>query len=125
MAVSNPILVISADRQIRALLAAQIGEETGCDVISAPGANEALGLVKIVGVSPALLVADAGPEMTARDVERLMEGAPGVPLVLCVSALRRSEFDPLRERCAAYLTRPVSVGAIAQAAARVLQSRRG
>ncbi len=123
MAASNPILVISADRQTRALLAAQIGEETNCDVVSAPGVNEALGLVKIVGVSPALLVADAGPEMTAQDVERLMEGAPGVPLVLCVSALRRSEFDPLRERCAAYLTRPVSVGEVARAATQALHSR--
>lgn len=123
MAASNPILVISANWQTRALLAAQIGEETGCDVVSAPGVNEALGLVKIAGVSPALLVADAGPEMAVKEVERLQEGVPGVPLVLCVSALRRSEFESLCERCAACLTRPVSVGAIAQAAAQVLSRR--
>jgi len=116
------ILVVSADWRIRALLAAQLGETSAYPVVSAPGVNEALGLVKIAGVQPALLVVDTGPEMAVKDVERLLEGAPGVPLVLCVSALRRSEFDPLRERCAAYLTRPVSVGAIAQAAAQVLRA---
>ena len=120
MDVMRSILVVSADWQTRALLAAQLGETSAYPVVSAPGVNEALGLVKIAGVQPALLVVDAGPEMAVKDVERLLEGAPGVPLVLCVSALRRSEFDPLRERCAAYLTRPVSVGAIAQAAAQVL-----
>jgi len=122
MDVMRSILVVSADWRIRALLAAQLGETSAYPVVSAPGVNEALGLVKIAGVQPALLVVDTGPEMAVKDVERLLEGAPGVPLVLCVSALRRSEFDPLRERCAAYLTRPVSVGAIAQAAAQVLRA---
>jgi CheY-like chemotaxis protein len=116
----HPILVVSADWQTRALLAAQLSEMSKRTVVSAPGVNEALGLVKIAGVQPALLVVDAGPEMAAKDVERLLEGVPGVPLVLCVSALRRSELDPLRERCAAYLTRPVSVGEIVQAAVEVL-----
>jgi hypothetical protein len=119
----HSILIISADRQTRALLAAQIGEDTGCDVIDAPGVNEALGLVKIAGVQPALLVVEAGPEMAAKDMERLLEGMPGLPLVLCVSALRHSEFDPLRERCAAYLTRPVSIGQVAQAAVQALPGR--
>lgn len=121
MDIARYILVASADWQTRALLAAQIGEMAGQEVISTSGVNEALGLVEIAGVQPALLVVDAGPEMKAQDVERLMEKVPGVPLVLCVSALRRSEFDPLRERCAAYLTRPVSIGAITQAAVRALQ----
>jgi hypothetical protein len=120
MAASNPILVISIDWQTRALLAAQLGETCDREVISAPGVNEALGLAKVAGVQPALLIVDAGPEMAAKDVDRLLEGVPGVPLVLCVSALRRPEFDLLHERCAAYLIRPVSVGEIAQAAVEVL-----
>ena len=120
----HSIVIVSADWQTRALLAAQLGEMSEHTVTSAPGVNEALGLVKVVGVQPALLIVDAGPEMAARDVEQLMEGVPGAPLVLCASTLRRLEFEPLRERCAAYLTRPVSIGEIAQAAARVLQSRR-
>jgi DNA-binding NtrC family response regulator len=118
-------MIVSADWQTRALLAAQLGEASEHTVVSAPGVNEALGLIKVVGMQPVLLIVDAGPTMATKDVERLLEGVPGVPLVLCVSALRHPEFDSLRERSAAYLTRPVSIGEIAQAAARVLQSRHG
>nr|HID14661.1 hypothetical protein [Anaerolineae bacterium] len=118
---ARPILVVSANWRTRALLAAQLGETSGRDVVSAPGANEALGLVKIAGVHPVLLVVDAGPQMPREDVERLMAALPDTPLVLSVSALRRAAFDPLRERCAAYLIRPVSIGRIARAVAQVLR----
>ena len=120
----HPILVISADWQIRALLAAQISETTGEDALSAPGVNEALGLVESVGVRPVLLVVDAGAEIPRADVERLLTALPGTPLVLVVSALRRPEFDPLRKRCVAWLVRPVSVIQIAQAAAQALADLR-
>jgi DNA-binding NarL/FixJ family response regulator len=127
------VLVISADWKTRALVAAQVGETTGRDVVSAPGVEEALALVRITGNDPALTVVDAGqwmpPEdraasdpmwMSPEDVERLMTALPDTPLVLSVSALRRTAFDPLRTRCAAYLVRPVSIGRIAQAVAQVL-----
>jgi DNA-binding NarL/FixJ family response regulator len=120
---ARPILAISANWQTRALLAAQVGEITGHDVVSAPGANEALALVKIAGIHPALLVVDAGQQMTREDVERLAAALPDTPLVLSVSALRRTAFDPLREHCAAYLVRPVSIGRIAQAVAQVIAPR--
>jgi len=119
---AGPILVISANWQTRALLAAHLGETSGCNVVSAPGVNEALGLVRIVGIHPVLLVVDAGQQMTREDVERLMDTLPDTPLVLSVSALHRASFDPLREHLAAYLPRPVSIGRIAQAVIRVLQS---
>lgn len=113
---SQPILVISPDWQTRALLAAQLGELSDRDVISTQGANEALALVKAGGVDPALLVVDAGQEMSRSDVKRLMEAHLGAPLVLTVSALRQKSFDALKDRCAAYLVRPISIGRIAKEA---------
>lgn len=117
----TPILVISADWRTRALLAAQVGETTGADTLSAPGVDEAIALIEATGACPLLLIVDAGAKMPAENVEDLLRRLPGVPLVLCVSALHRAAFDPLRSRCAAYLTRPASIGQIAQAAARALQ----
>jgi DNA-binding NtrC family response regulator len=120
---ARPILVLSADWQTRALLAAQIGETSGREVISAPAVNEALALIRMAGIDPALVIVDAGQQVTRAEVERLMDALPDMPLVLSVSALRRTEFDPLQSRCAAYLVRPVSIGRIVQAAAHILQSR--
>jgi DNA-binding NtrC family response regulator len=122
---SHPILVISAKWQTRALLAAQLGETCSRDAVSAPAVDEALAIVKIAGVQPALLVVDAGQQMSPEDVDRLMTGLPDTPLVLVASAFHRAAFDPLRERCAAYLVRPVSIGEIAQAAARILRGTDG
>ena len=119
----RPILALSADWQTRALLAAQIGETTGREVVPAPAVNEALALIRMAGIDPALVIVDAGQQVTREEVERLMDAVPDAPLVLSVSALRRTEFDPLRSRCAAYLVRPVSIGRIAQAAAHVLQQQ--
>ena len=120
----RPILVISPNWRNRALLAAQLGETTDHNVVSAPGVDEALALVKIIGIHPALLVVDASPEMSREDVERLMAALLDTPLVLCVSALRRAAFDPLRECCAAYLIRPVSIGRIAQVVAQLVTNDR-
>ncbi len=119
-----PILVISPRWQTRALLAGQLGETCDRQVVSAPGVNEALGLVKIGGVNPSLVIVDAGRKVTPEGVERLLDGLPGVPLLLIASALRRQAFEPLRKRCAAYLVRPVSIGRVARIAARVLVLRR-
>ena len=75
--------------------------------------------MKITGTQPAVLIVDAGQEMTREDIERLMAALPYTPLVLSVSALRRSAFDPLRECSAAHLVRPVSIGTIAQTVAQL------
>jgi DNA-binding response OmpR family regulator len=120
----GPILVVSARWQTRALLAAELGERVERDVLSVADVNEALALIKLAGVEPALLVVDAGGQMGPEDVERLTEAQGGTGLVLVVSRLRGDAFDSLRERCADYLTRPVSIGAIADAVLRVL-SRQG
>ncbi len=113
-AASSPILVISPRWQTRALLVAQIGEMSDRDVISAPGIDEALRLIKLGGLDPVVLVVDAGQHMRAQDVERLVEARRDTPLVLVVSRLRQAGFRPLRARCAAMLVRPVSVGRIAE-----------
>jgi hypothetical protein len=119
------LLVVSADWRTRALLAAQLGETTGRSVLSAPGARHALGLARIARLDPAVVVADAGQEMTPAEVEALLEGLPRARLVLAVSALRRAEFEHLRDRSAAFLVRPVTIGALAQAAADALAQANG
>jgi hypothetical protein len=116
----RPILVISPDWQTRALVAAQVGEETGRDVMSAPSVGAALVLVRIAGINPAVVIVDAAQKIPPQDVEQIETTLPGAPLVLCVSALRRATFDPLHTRCAAYLVRPVSIGKIVQATRHVL-----
>ena len=121
-AIGHSIVVISANWQTRALLAAQVGETTDQNVISAPGADEALALIKIARVRPLLLVVDAGPPMSREEVELLMTALPDTRLVLVVSALRRPTFDILRPRCVAYLVRPVSIGRIAQAVVQALEA---
>ncbi len=110
------ILIVSPRWQTRAMLAAQLGEMTEHDVVSAPGVNQALGLIKVAGVDPVLLVVDAGQEIAREDVDRLLEVWLSGPVILVVSALLRPAFAPLRDRCAAFLTRPVSIGQIAEAA---------
>jgi hypothetical protein len=117
---ASPIVVISAKWQTRALLAAQIGEMVERDVLSAPGVNEALGLVKLGGVDPAVIVVDAGQQIGVEDVERLVEAKQGTPVVLVLSRLRRQAFERLCGRCAASLVRPVSIGRIARTVGQVL-----
>jgi hypothetical protein len=119
-ATSRPILVVSVSWQTRALLAAQIGELTDQDVLSTSGVNEALGLIRLGGIEPALLVVDAGQQISREGLERLREAKRDAPLVAIVSRLRRDAFDSLRDCCAAYLLRPVSIGRIARVVAQVL-----
>jgi DNA-binding NtrC family response regulator len=110
----SPILVVSAKWQTRALLAAQIGETSERDVVSAVGVTEALGLIKLGGVDPALMLVDAGQRIAVEDVKRLMEAKRGTRVVLVVSRLRRDAFEALRDAAAATLVRPVSIGRIAR-----------
>ena len=117
----STILVISASWQTRALLAAQIGEQANQDVVSAADIDQALSLIKLAGVDPALLVVDAGQKITGKDLQRLMEAKPDVPMVLVASRFRRRAFERLRGRSAAYLERPVSVGTIARIAGQTLE----
>lgn len=118
---SHPILVISGRWQSRALLAAQIAESTQRDIVSASSVNEALGVITLGGIKPVLLVVDAGQQIGREGLARLLEAEPGVPLVAIVSRLCRDAFDTLRDRCAAYVLRPVSIGRVARTVAQVLE----
>ena len=114
--------MISARWQTRALLAAQIGETSERDVVSAANATETLGLIKLGGVDPALVVVDADQQISVGDVERLMEAKRQTPVVLVVSRLRRGAFERLRGTAAATLVRPVSIGRIARTVRQVLEN---
>jgi DNA-binding NtrC family response regulator len=117
--------VVSTRWQTRALLAAQIGETSERDVVSAAGVNEALGLIKLGGVDPVLMVVDAGQQLSVEDVERLMEAKRGMPVLLVVSRLRRDPFEALRDSTAATLVRPVSIGRVARTVRQVLDEAAG
>lgn len=119
------VLVVSNKWQTRALLAAELGERAGRDVIPSADVDEALGLIKLAGLDPAVLVVDAGQTMGAEDVERLLEAKRDVPMVLIASGLRRDAMDHLRERCAVTLVRPVRIGTIAESVVDVLEAREG
>jgi DNA-binding NarL/FixJ family response regulator len=118
---TGAILLISANWQTRALLAGELGERAERDVLSTPDVNGALALIKLTGLDPAVIVVDAGRRGSPGEVERLLEAKKRVPLVLIISGLRREAFDALRGRCAVYLVRPVSIGAIARAVVRLLE----
>ncbi len=119
----GPILVVSTRWQTRALLAAELGERVERDVISAADVNAALGLIKLAAVDPVLMVVDAGQGIGPDDVGRLLEAKRAVGSVLIVSRLRRDAFDDLRERCAAYLVRPVRIETIARTVVSVLKEQ--
>jgi hypothetical protein len=120
---SQPILVVSASWQTRALLVAQIAEMTDRDVLSAPGVNEALGLIKLGGIDPALLVVDTGEQISCESLEQLLEARIGARFVVIGSRLHRHTFDSLRDRCDAYLLRPVTIGTIARVVVQILEGR--
>jgi hypothetical protein len=98
-----------------------MAESTQRDVVPASSVNEALGVIKLGGIEPVLLVVDAGEQIGREGLARLLEAKPDVPLVAIVSRLRRDTFDGLRDRCAAYVLRPVSIGKVARVVAQILE----
>ncbi len=118
----HAVLILSPRWQTRVMLAAQLGEMTKHDVVSAPGVDTALKMIKVVGIDPVLLIVDVGQELTRQEIDRLLEVELRAPVILIVGAFLRSTFAPLHDRCAAFMTRPVSIGEIARNALRQLES---
>ncbi len=116
----SPILIVSPRWQTRSLLVAQIGELSERDVISAPDVDQALRLIKLAGVDPAVVLVDTGHQVSPRDVGRLLEARRRTPLVLVLSGLRREGFQGLCDRAAATLVRPVSIGRVARTVIEIL-----
>ncbi len=120
------ILVISPDWRTRALLAAQLCETCGCDTISAPGSDEALSLLNIMGVRPVLVVIDTGGvqgEIGKAEIERLLTVLSETPAVLIGSVFQRTMLEQLKTQRATCLIRPVSIGMIAETARRLLEGK--
>jgi hypothetical protein len=118
----RPILVISPDWQTRALLGAQLSETTDHGVVPTIGVDAALALLEVAPLDPALVIVDAGRQANPENIDALMAALPETPVILVVSALHRAYFTSWVERSAVFLTRPVSIGSIADSAAAVLHA---
>jgi CheY-like chemotaxis protein len=117
------ILVVSPDWRTRALLAAQLCETCGCDTVSAPGSDEALSLLNIMGVRPVLVVIDTGGvqgEIGKTEIEHLLTALSDTPALLIGSAFQRLILERLKTQHVTCLIRPVSIGMIAETARRLL-----
>lgn len=119
------ILILSPDWRTRALLAAQLGEMSDYKVASAQSVNQALSLIKLGGIDPVLMVFDVDQQVPRSEIERAIAALPHTPLVLIVSALRRTALASLKEDCAAYLVRPIRIGEVAQKAIQTLKDENG
>ncbi len=107
------LLLIAADWQSRALTLAEL-QEAGYEVMAVPGVEYALRALRRGLVAPPLIVLDVhdDPVATPERATRLMELAPGVPLVLIVGVYDRATWQPLKSQVAAWLERPVTIGQI-------------
>lgn len=107
------LLLIAADRRTRALLLAEL-EEAGYDVVALPGVRWALVALAGGRLTPALVVLDVTGDAEARSdqVHRLLEMLGDTPLVLLVGAYEVVTFAPLRDRVAAWLSRPLRLAHI-------------
>lgn len=99
----RPILVVSTDWKTCTMLAAQLGETCNLDVVIAPGIDEALSLVRLVDLDPALLGVDAGSDISPDDVARLASAIWRLPRRGCY--LEVMGWRPTESR-----TAPMAVG---------------
>jgi len=107
------VLLIAADLNERRLLYGEL-LEAGYDVLPVPGLALALGTLLQKSVGPRLILLDVRDDAEAgpNTVQQLLSLVPGVPLILVVGSVNRSEWEPLRTRVAALLTRPITIGKI-------------
>ena len=110
------VLLVAADWQSRALLLAQL-QESGYSVTTAPALRHAYRALIGQRVHPRLILLDTtgDEDATLPYVEQLGELAPGIPTVLLIEAHRLQEWQPLQDRVAQILHRPVSVGDVVEA----------
>jgi DNA-binding NtrC family response regulator len=118
---SCDVLLVAADWESRALLLAEL-QEAGYSVTAAPALRHAYRALMGQKVRPRLiLLGTAGDEDAMPSfVEQLAELAPGIPTVLLIEAHHLQEWQPLEDRVAALLRRPVSVGEVVEVVRRLL-----
>lgn len=103
------ILLISGDWQTRAFLLAEL-QEAGYEVIALPSVEVALSALASGRLTPGLVLLDTRPALTRAQAEQVLYLLEeGVPLVLIVGAYEARTFAPLREKVAAFLSRPLRV----------------
>jgi DNA-binding NtrC family response regulator len=118
---SCDVLLVAADWQSRALLLAQL-QEAGYSVTAAPALRHAYRALMGQKVRPRLILLGTAGDLDAMPsyVEQLAELAHGIPTVLLIDADHLQEWQPLQDRVAALLRRPVSVGEVVAVVRRLL-----
>lgn len=103
------ILLISGDWRTRAFLLAEL-QEAGYEVVALPSVEVALSALASGRLTPGLVLLDTHPAVTRTQAEQVLYLLEeGVPVVLLVGAYEVRTFAPLREKVAAFLTRPLRV----------------
>lgn len=103
------ILLISGDWRTRAFLLAEL-QEAGYEVVALPSVDVALSALASGRLTPGLVLLDTQPAVTRTQAEQVLYLLEeGVPVVLVVGAYEARTFAPLREKVAAFLTRPLRI----------------
>jgi DNA-binding response OmpR family regulator len=120
------LLLIAADLEERRLLYAEL-LEAGYEVLPLPGLVYAVRAILMRRVTPSLVLLDihGDPRATPAAVQQLLNLVPKVPLILVVSALDSTCWEPLRARATELLRRPVSIGEVIAAVRRTRARQRG
>lgn len=110
------LLLLVADWQTRTLVLAEL-QTRGYDVMALSGFTYGIKALVQRRVEPLLIALDIkdDPDLTPERVHDVQRLAPEVPLVLIVTAFDRPAYESLRDRVAAFLVRPVTVGEIVDA----------
>ena len=114
------LLLVAADWRSRTYTLAEL-EESGYDVMAVPGIRFAAQAISRGLVRPTLLILDThqDDDATPAVVERLLDRVPGVPVILLVGAYGRDQWEPIRPRLSALLSRPLSIQQITTTVRRV------
>jgi DNA-binding NtrC family response regulator len=110
------VLLIAADWQSRALLLAELQGE-GYEVRAVPGLCHALRALVAGRVQPRLILIDVheDPDAAPGPVEQIVALVPDIPVLLIAGAYDEAAWQPLRDRFAGILRRPLTVGQVAEA----------
>jgi DNA-binding NtrC family response regulator len=116
------VLLIAADWKSRALVLAEL-QEAGYSVIVAPALRHAYRTLLGRQVDPRVILLDVSGDADATPpyVEQLLSLAPGIPLILLTGAYEAEEWQPILEKAAGNLRKPVTVGEVVEAVRQALR----
>ena len=118
------ILLIAADWQSRALILAEL-QEAGHEVMAVPGLHYAVSAIMKGLIDPRLTLLDVRDDdyATPERVQRLMEMTPNAAYILIVPVYHRAIWEPLAQRGARVLSRPIRVGDVVRIVEQTLAER--